>query len=77
MRLHIIIKTKNPIIPFDHQHYLVGAIHKWLGWNEQHGKLSLYSFSRLAGGKAVNDGLLFPNGSSFFFSAFDPGLINN
>lgn len=40
-----------------------------------HGKVSLFSFSWLTGGKKHQDGLLFQNGSSFFFSAFDAGLI--
>ena len=41
MRVHIKIEKNKQIIPFDHQHLLVGVIHKWLGWNEEHGKISL------------------------------------
>ncbi|NCA75548.1 MAG: CRISPR-associated endoribonuclease Cas6 [Alphaproteobacteria bacterium] len=75
MRLHVKIKATKQSIPFDHQHLLVGTIHKWLGLNEAHGKLALYSFSRLAGGKISTNGLSFQNESSFFFSAFDSELI--
>jgi CRISPR-associated endoribonuclease Cas6 len=75
MRIHLSVSApKNPL-PFDHQHLLVGTIHKWLGWNEEHGKVSLYSFSRLEGGKKIKTGLLFENGASFFFSSHHPDLI--
>ncbi len=75
MRIHLKINTGKVLIPFDHQHYLVGSIHKWLGDNNEHNKISLYSFSRLIGGKATKDGLLFERGASFFFSSFNLGLI--
>lgn len=75
MRLYLKIQSDGQTIPFNHQHKLVGTIHKWLGWNNQHGKLSLFSFSWLAGGKKHEDGLLFQNGSSFFFSAFDSDVV--
>lgn len=75
MRAHLKIKTGISILPFNHQHLLVGTIHKWLGWNDIHGKISLYSFSRLDGGKATKTGLRYDNETSFFFSAYDPELI--
>lgn len=75
MRVHLKIKSNKGAIPYDHQHLLVGSVHKWLGWNEDHGRISLYSFSRLNGGKAVSNGLTFEQGSSFFFSSYDPALI--
>ncbi len=75
MRAHIKIKTGISILPFNHQHLLVGTIHKWLGWNEAHGKLSLFSFSRLDGGKAIKSGLRYDSETSFFFSAYEPALI--
>jgi CRISPR-associated endoribonuclease Cas6 len=71
MRLHIKIKSENQIVPFNHQHLLTGAIHKWLGWNKEHGELSLYSFSRLGGGRKMRDGLVFREGSTFFISSPD------
>ena len=75
MRIHLKIKVSNEIVPFDHQPLLTGTIHKWLGWNNEHGKISLYSFSQLDGGKARSNGLQFERGASFFFSSFDSALI--
>ncbi|MDY0287163.1 MAG: CRISPR-associated endoribonuclease Cas6 [Bacteroidales bacterium] len=75
MRIYLKIKTANKIIPFNHQPLLTGTIHKWLGWNEDHGKISLYSFSQLSGGKVVADGLRLKLGTSFFFSSYDETLI--
>ncbi|MDP2423099.1 MAG: CRISPR-associated endoribonuclease Cas6, partial [Bacteroidales bacterium] len=77
MRLIIKIKPNQLLIPFDHQHLLVGSIHKWLGWNKIHDNISLYSFSRLDGGKAINSGLKFEHGTSFFFSSHETGLIKS
>ena len=74
MRIHFKINSLKQIVPFNHQHLLTGAIHKWLGWNQEHGEVSLFSFSRLDGGKRKKDGLVFEEGSSFFFSAQDSTL---
>jgi CRISPR-associated endoribonuclease Cas6 len=75
MRVHLKIKANNTTIPFDHQHLLVGTIHKWLGWNEAHGKLSMYSFSRLEGGVIFEKELKFNRGTSFFFSSQNIDLV--
>lgn len=76
MRIYLKIKTSNEIIPFDHQPLLTGTIHKWLGWNnDEHGKISLYSFSQLEGGKATAKGLRFEKVTSFFFSSHNSDLI--
>jgi len=75
MRIHLSVSTPKKHLLFDHQHLLVGTIHKWLDWNEEHGKVSLYSFSRFEGGKVTKTGLFFENGISFFFSSHYPELI--
>ncbi len=75
MRIHLKIQTSNKIIPFDHQPLLTGTIHKWLGRNDEHGKVSLYSFSQLEGGKATPNGLKFERGTFFFFSSYNSELI--
>ncbi|MDD4033506.1 MAG: CRISPR-associated endoribonuclease Cas6 [Bacteroidales bacterium] len=75
MRIHLKIKSSNQTIAFDHQPLLVGTIHKWLGRNDEHGDISLYSFSRLEGGKAVKEGIQFDKEGRFFFSAYDNLLI--
>jgi len=41
----------------------------------EHGRLSLYSFSRLEGAIKQEDGLQFEYGGKFFFSSHDPGLV--
>lgn len=75
MRIHLKVEGNGILVPFDHQPKLVGTIHKWMGWNDEHGKLSFYSFSKLEDGKATSKGLLFPNGTSFFFSSHSIDLI--
>lgn len=75
MRLHLKIDSLNQIIPFDHQPLLVGTIHKWLGLNNEHGEISLYSFSRLDGGKRIKGGLKFGAEARFFISSYDQELI--
>mgnify|MGYP006286416471 CR=1 FL=1 len=71
MRIHIELKTTKDLLPFNHQELLVSALHRWLGDNDFHDKLSLYSFSRLMGGKAKNGGLFFPDGAKWFISFYD------
>ena len=75
MRIHLKINSSNQIIPFDHQPLLVGTIHKWLGHNDVHGEVALFSFSRLEKGKNQEDGLKFTQGTSFFISAYDASMI--
>ena len=75
MRIHIKIQATNKVIPFDNQSFMVGTLQKWMGWNKEHGKVSLYSFSRLEMAKRNQNGLKFEQGSSFFFSAYNPDLI--
>lgn len=75
MRVIIYFKTEETIIPFNHQHLLTGVIHKWLGNNDLHGNISLYSFSRLEGAKNERDGLKFNRLGSFFFSAHNPDVV--
>jgi CRISPR-associated endoribonuclease Cas6 len=50
---------------------LVGAFHKWLGENELHDEISLYSLSWLYGGKMRRDkkGYDFRHGAEFFISS--------
>jgi CRISPR-associated endoribonuclease Cas6 len=68
VRLHFYLTPNIKTVPFDYQHYLIGAFHKWMGWNEIHDGISLYSLSWLQGGKMVKDGFNFPNGARWFIS---------
>jgi CRISPR-associated endoribonuclease Cas6 len=67
---------KQSIIPFNYQPGLTGAIHKWIGKNNDvHDSMSLYSFSWLFGGRPLSTGIMFPKGARFFFSAFDSHIL--
>lgn len=72
MRLHLTLTPNTEPVPFNYQHRLTGALHKWLGQNDLHDKISLYSFSWLRGkGKPTKEGLLFPQGVSWFISFWE------
>ena len=71
MRIYLHLTPNTEIVPFNYQQSLVGAFHKWLGENELHDDMSLYSLSWLEGGKMRRDkkGLEFRNGATFFISS--------
>ena len=70
MRLYLKLSRNKQTVPFDYQVNLVGALHKWLGQNDFHDNLSLYSMSWLNGqSKAQKNGLSFPNGAEWFISS--------
>lgn len=75
MRLKIKISKNKTTVPFDHQHKLVGTIHKWLGKNEEHGKKSVFSFSQLQNGELAENGFNFPNGTTLYFSSTSNQLL--
>ena len=72
MRIYIRTTPNSSVLPFDYQQKLIGTIHKWLGNNEIHDKISLYSFSWLLGGKMIkNQGFTFSEGANFFVSFYE------
>ena len=75
MRLKISLTPNHEIVPFNHLPVLAGALHKWLGPNEYHGEISLYSFSWLQGGRPTKDGLRFPKGASWYINALDDDFL--
>lgn len=76
MRIHIQTTSNSSVVPFDYQQKLIGTIHKWLGNNEIHDKISLYSFSWLLGGEMIkNQGFNFPDGADFFVSFYEDGYL--
>ncbi|MFL6276007.1 MAG: CRISPR-associated endoribonuclease Cas6, partial [Blastocatellia bacterium] len=75
MRLHFTLSPNQEPVPFDYQHFLTGAFHKWLGNNEQHDTISLYSLSWLYDGFACNRALEFPKGARWFISLYDESMI--
>ena len=77
MRLHFTLTPNQEPVPFAYQHFLTGAFHKWLGPNQQHDDISLYSLSWLDGGFMKNGALDFPRGARWFISFHDDALANS
>lgn len=72
MRIYLKTTSNTSVVSFDYQQKMIGVIHKWLGHNEIHDKISLYSFSWLLDGKIVgNKGFDFSNGATFFISFYE------
>ena len=71
MRLYFELSPNTEPVPWDYQHFLIGTLHKWLGRNELHDGVSLYSLSWLSYGERKGDALNFPNGAKWFVSFFD------
>ncbi len=69
MRIYLKLSPSKELVPFNYQQSLVGAFHRWLGENELHDSLSLYSLSWLEGARKKEDGFDFPNGAGFFISS--------
>lgn len=75
MRLLLTLSSNRTPVEFNHLHILAGALHKWLGPNEEHDGLSLYSFSWLQGGRINGQGLQFPKGAQWHISALDHDFL--
>lgn len=75
MRIYLHTTPNTEPVPYNYQPALVGALHKWMGRNEHHDSLSLYSLSWLSPGRARTGGLHWQEGASFSFSTPDPELI--
>ncbi|MEM9886491.1 MAG: CRISPR-associated endoribonuclease Cas6 [Bacteroidota bacterium] len=74
MRVYLQLSRNTAPVPFNYQQKLTGAFHKWLGTNELHDDISLYSLSwlRHVGRpcyKTTKAGLVFPYGAEFFISS--------
>ena len=75
MRIYLKLTPNTETVPFSYQGHLVQKFHEWLGHNEVHDKISLYSLSWLNRGKRVKNGLDFQNGTDWFISSHDMDLI--
>jgi len=71
MRLHILFTKNDEIVPFNYQQLLIKTFHRWLGHNEIHDTISLYSLSWLKGAEKDNGGLNFPNGAKWFINFWE------
>ena len=74
MRLQLHLSPNTEPVPFNHLHCLTGALHKWLGENDIHDGLSLYSFGWLNGAKRKGEQLNFPAGSHWHISFYDDNV---
>jgi CRISPR-associated endoribonuclease Cas6 len=76
MRIHLKLTPNTETVPFNYQGHLVQRFHEWLGENDVHDDLSLYSLSWLWGenSKAKN-GFNFRQGAEWFISAYDDEII--
>lgn len=66
MKIRVYFSRNTEAVPFSYPHRLCGLFHHWLGVNDLHGKISLYSLGWLKGRGKVIDGVLhFPDGASW------------
>lgn len=75
MRIHIRTSPNTEPITFDYQQKLVGTVHKWIGPNNIHDNISLYSFSWLMGADVLENTLEFKDGATFFISFYDENIV--
>lgn len=75
MRIYFQLTPNTQPVPFNYQHKLVSLFHRWLGHNELHDDISLYSLSWLQNGRARKGSLDFPHGAQFHISAPDQNLL--
>lgn len=71
MKFRIHLSANREAIPYDYPHTLCGIFHHWLGPNDLHSMLSLYSLGWLQGKSISKNGLNFPNGA-----VWDIGIHN-
>jgi CRISPR-associated endoribonuclease Cas6 len=76
MRLHLSLSPNQQPVPFAYQHYLVGAFNKWLGANDLHDRISLYSLSWLYRGRAQDGAVEFPHGAEWIISLHEDSLVS-
>jgi len=74
MRLHFRFTRNLQKVPFNYQDNLISCFHKWMGWNQIHDEISLYSLSWLQGGVRIGNGLNFSNGANWFISFWDENI---
>ncbi|HEX8546410.1 MAG TPA: CRISPR-associated endoribonuclease Cas6 [Cytophagaceae bacterium] len=75
MRIYLSLSKNNASVSFQYQQMLTGALHKWIGKNEAHDDISLYSFSWLSNGRVKDKGLYFDNGSTWFISCHETWMV--
>ncbi len=74
MRIQLVLSPNLRAVPFSYLQDLRFALHNWLGSNDIHDDLSLYSIGWLKGGEKVGRSLNFPNGATWNLSFYDSDL---
>lgn len=79
MRLHCFLSPNTERVPFSYQHTITRRIHQVFPNNTFHDDVSLYSFSWLHSGRALqkDGGLDFPHGAEWFVSFADESNIRD
>lgn len=72
MKFRIYLSANTEPVPYNYAHSLCGVFHQWLGPNDLHNMMSLYSLGWLNKARAANGGLWFENGSHW-----DIGIYND
>ncbi len=75
MRIVVTLTPNNRPVPFQYPQHLLGKIHKWIGENDYHDEISLYSFSWLQGSQKKGDFLDFKKGAEWFISSHNMPFI--
>jgi CRISPR-associated endoribonuclease Cas6 len=73
-RFILCLSSDTEPVGFDYLNKLRGALHKWLGRNDRHDGLSLYSFGLLRGGRREGRHLTFPKGATWPVSFYEPDM---
>lgn len=73
MRLNLILSVSKEPVAFSYPLRLTGVLHRWLGQNDLHDGLSLYSFSWLTSrySQHANGKLHFPRGATWRITLYD------
>lgn len=74
MRFYLDLTPNKEDVPFNYQSALTGTFHKWLGLNDIHNEISLYSLSWLSNAKVKDNHLEFPKGSRWYISFWDENI---
>jgi CRISPR-associated endoribonuclease Cas6 len=74
MRIQLVLSPNIQPVPFSYLQDLRAALHNWLGPNDIHEDLSLYSLGWLKGGEKVGRSLYFPQGATWNLGFYDSDL---
>jgi CRISPR-associated endoribonuclease Cas6 len=74
MRIQLQLSPNIKPVPFSYLVDLRTALHTWLGPNDIHDDLSLYSLGWLKGGEKIGKNLYFPNGATWNLGFYNSDL---